>query len=130
MHTTYEPAPHNHSQHNQCRTPYAVIHILVLLMMGIMMPETCCDRSLIINIGLVVSCWFIPLHPTFHDARSQEPKTVVLIGPYEADFDTPLLISANFFILPIQCLYFPRTHIYVDCLQYFPFQFLYNWLLR
>jgi len=36
-----EPAPHNHSQHNQCRTPYAVIHGLVLLMMGIMMPETC-----------------------------------------------------------------------------------------
>jgi len=32
------PAPHNH---NQCRTPYAVIHGLVLLMMGIMMPETC-----------------------------------------------------------------------------------------
>jgi len=29
------------SQHNQCRTPYAVIHSLVLLMMGIMMPETC-----------------------------------------------------------------------------------------
>ena len=25
----------------QCRTPYAVIHGLVLLMMGIMMPETC-----------------------------------------------------------------------------------------
>jgi len=45
-------------------------------MMGIMMPETCLDRSLIINIGLVASCWFISLHPTFHDARSQEPKTV------------------------------------------------------
>jgi len=34
-------APHNHSLHNQCRTPYAVIHGPVLLMMGIMMPETC-----------------------------------------------------------------------------------------
>jgi len=34
------------------------------LMMGIMMPETCWDRSLIINIGLVASCWFISLHPT------------------------------------------------------------------
>jgi len=66
---------HNHSQHNQCRTPYAVIHGLVLLMMSIMMPETCWDRSLIINIGLVASCWFISLHPTFHDARSQQPKT-------------------------------------------------------
>ena len=50
------------SQHNQCRTPYAVIHGLVLLMMGIMMPETCWDRSSIINIGLVASCWFISLH--------------------------------------------------------------------
>ena len=41
VHTAYDPAPHNHSQHNQCRTPYAVIHGLVLLMMGIMMPDTC-----------------------------------------------------------------------------------------
>jgi len=62
VHTAYDPAPHNHSQHNQCRTPYAVIHGLVLLMMGVMMPETCWDRSLIINIGLVAYCWFISLH--------------------------------------------------------------------
>ena len=34
------------------------VHTLVLLMMGIMMPETCWDRSLIINIKLVASCWF------------------------------------------------------------------------
>ena len=54
---------------------YAVIHGLVLLMMGTMMPETCRDRSLIINIGLGASCWFISLHPTSHDAPSQEPKT-------------------------------------------------------
>jgi len=65
VHTAYDTAPHNHSQHNQCRTPYAVIHGLVLLMMGIMIPETCSDRSLIINIGLVASCWFISLHPMF-----------------------------------------------------------------
>jgi len=63
VHTAYDPAAHNHSKHNQCRTPYAVIHGLVLLMMGIMMPETCWDRSLIINIGLAASCWFISLHP-------------------------------------------------------------------
>ena len=61
VHTAYDPAPHNHNQHNQCRTPYAVIHGLVRLMMGIMMPEKCWDRSLIINIGLVASCWFISL---------------------------------------------------------------------
>jgi len=34
----YDPAPHNH---NKWRTPYAIVHGLVLLMMGIMMPETC-----------------------------------------------------------------------------------------
>ena len=39
-------APHDHSQHNQRRTPYAVIHSLVLLKMGIMMLETCWDRQL------------------------------------------------------------------------------------
>ena len=61
--TVCDPAPHNHSQHNQCRTPYAVVHSLVLLKMGIMMPETWWDRSLIINIRLVASCWFLFFHP-------------------------------------------------------------------
>ena len=42
----------------QCRTPYATVHNLVLLMMGIMMPAICWDKSLIINIRLVASCWF------------------------------------------------------------------------
>jgi len=87
VHTAYDPAAHNHSQHNQCRTPYAIIHGLVLLTMGIMMPETCCGRSLIIIIGLVASCWFISLHPAFHDARSQEPKKIGLHVKY------PLLLS-------------------------------------
>jgi len=36
VHTAYDPAAHD-----QCRTPHTVIHGLVLLMMGIMMPETC-----------------------------------------------------------------------------------------
>jgi len=60
VHTAYDPAPHN-----QCRTPYAVVHDLVLLMMGIMVPETCWDRSLIINTRLAASYWFLFLHPTF-----------------------------------------------------------------
>ena len=50
----------------KCRTPYAVVHCLVLLMMGIMMPETCWDRSLIMNIGLVASYWFLSLHLTYY----------------------------------------------------------------
>ena len=49
----------------QCRTPYAVIHGLVLLMMGIVMPKTCWDRSLIINIWLVASCWFLSLQTIY-----------------------------------------------------------------
>ena len=49
----------------QCRTPYAAVHTLVLLMMDIMMPETCWDKSLIINIRLVAFCWSHSLHPTF-----------------------------------------------------------------
>ena len=51
--------------YNQARTPYVAVHNLVLLMMGIIMPETCWNKSLIINIGLVASCWFLSLHPTF-----------------------------------------------------------------
>ena len=62
VHTACIPAPHSHSHHYQCRTPYAAVHTIVLLMMGIMMPETCWD-SLTINIRLVASCWFLSLHP-------------------------------------------------------------------
>jgi len=47
---------HTTTASNQCTTPYEVIHNLVLLKMGIMMPETCWDRSLIINTRLVASC--------------------------------------------------------------------------
>ena len=73
MFTTHYSTQRHYSSHIlrffplllQCRTPYAVVHGLVLLMMGIMMPETCWDRSLIINIRLVASCWFLSLHPTF-----------------------------------------------------------------
>jgi len=66
VHTTWDTSPHNHSQHNQCRTPYAVTHSLVLLMMCIMVPKTCWGRSLIIkNMWLFASCWFLSLHPTF-----------------------------------------------------------------
>jgi len=77
VHTACDPAPHNHSQHNQCRTPYAVIHGLVLLMMGIMMPKTCWDRSLIINIWLVASCWFLSLHPI---TKNVSNSALLLVG--------------------------------------------------
>jgi len=54
-------------QHNQCRTPYALAQGLVVLMMGIMMPETCWDRSWIINIRLVAFCWFSSLFALLED---------------------------------------------------------------
>ena len=70
VHTARSPTPHNHRQHNQRRTPHAVVYGLDLLMMGIMMSETCCDNKHQISL----SCWFLSLSsPYFHDARSQEP---------------------------------------------------------
>ena len=80
VHTARVQAPHNHSHHNQCRTPYAAVHTLVLLMMGIMMPETCWDKSLVINIRLVASCWFLSFHPTvkMHSHKSIKDKTQCL----------------------------------------------------
>ena len=65
--------------------PYAAVHTLVLLMMGIMMPETCWDKSLIINIRLVASCWFLSLHPTF-----------VMHGHKSLKFAVPLFLIVRF----------------------------------
>ena len=57
-HSSTQPQPSQPEHHTR------QWHSLVLLMMGIMMPETCWDKSLIINIRLVTSCWFLSLHPT------------------------------------------------------------------
>jgi hypothetical protein len=41
VHTAYTTAPHNHNQHNQAYFHEVLTSlVLVLLMMGIMMPET------------------------------------------------------------------------------------------
>jgi len=61
VHAAHDAAPQDHSQPRPThpgRTLHAVGHGLILLMMSIMMPETCWDRSLIIYIELVASCWF------------------------------------------------------------------------
>jgi len=100
MHTAYDPAPHNHSQHNQCRTPYAVVHSLILLMMGIMMLETCWDGSLIINIWLVASRWFFSLSSHYvHDARSQEPKIEYICNFSENTSLSPKFVTRVAYIL-------------------------------
>ena len=78
VHTACAPAPHNHRHHYQCRTPYAAVHTLVLLMMGIVMPETCWNKSLIINIRLVASCWFFSLHPTLSKHQTEGPRLLEL----------------------------------------------------
>ena len=58
-----------------------LLHTLVLLMMGIMMPETCWDKSLIINIRLVASFWLLSLHPTFMMHGHKSLKNSVLMLP-------------------------------------------------
>ena len=57
----HDAAPQDHSQSQPThpgRTPHAAGHGLILLVMCTMMPETCWNISLIINIELVASCWF------------------------------------------------------------------------
>ena len=49
VHTACFPASQDSSQHIKCWKPYAVIYGLVLLKMGIMMPETCWANGLVIN---------------------------------------------------------------------------------
>ena len=94
MHTDCDPAPHNHNQH---RTPYSVVHDLDLLMMGIMIPETCWNRSLIINIWLVASCWFLSLHPTFmrHGHKSLKLSTLYIILQFRLIIYTKWLWLCN-----------------------------------
>jgi hypothetical protein len=65
VHTACVPAPHDHSQHKRA-TPHALLNSLVLLTMGIMMPEICWE---LINQGnkhqiIVTPSWFYYL-PTW-----------------------------------------------------------------
>ena len=86
VHTVCVPAPHNHRHHNQCRTPYAAVHNLVFLMMDIMMPETCWDNSLIIDIRLVASCWFLSL-PLYNIPEGCISRSTIRYLPYLAFFE-------------------------------------------
>ena len=102
VHTACVPAPHSHSHHYQCRTPYAAVHTLVLLMMGIMMPETCWDKSLIINIRLVASCWFLSLHPTLKSLVSgvnMEHNWSRLVSYWFTDYLTKITCFDWFYFL-------------------------------
>jgi len=75
-HNRYQPHPAETSQHNTCSNIR-----LVLLKMGIMMPETC--REIVKNKHLTVaSCWF-SLTPQFaHNSRSQKPKALLPVSHF------------------------------------------------
>jgi hypothetical protein len=59
VHTVSSPAPLDFKRQYQCWTLYAVIHYIVLLMMGILMPESCWPKKHRINVICVASSWFI-----------------------------------------------------------------------
>ena len=72
-----------------------VLPHMVFLKMGIMMPETCCDRSLIINIRLVATCWFLSLHPTsmMHGHKSLRIWILILASNRASHYSNGLLPS-------------------------------------
>ena len=58
-----------------------------------------------INMGLFASCWFISLHPTLHDARSQEPKSRIF------QFLTFFSVCMdNSFSMAVSCMRHAGTH--------------------
>ena len=100
----------------QCRTPYAAVHTLVLLMMGITMPETCWYKSLItkhqISCILLVSL----SSPYVHAARSQGPKICLMMGIMmpETCWDKSLIINirlvASFWFLSLHPSFMMHGH--------------------
>jgi len=71
--------------------------VKVLLMMGIMMPETCWERSLIINIELVASCWFLSLHSTSTSLTHSQPKSLYNTLNYHCWFTIKQVICCGCF---------------------------------
>ena len=71
-------APHDHGKQNQCWTPHAGLHGLVLLTMGIMVSETCWDKRLKINLRLAASCWFLSL-PCIHVLCGMSLQAVTIV---------------------------------------------------
>ena len=74
----HDVAPQDHNQPQPThpgRTPHAVGHGLILLMLGIMMPETCWDRKF--DNKYRISCFLFGSlsSPNVHNTWSQETKT-------------------------------------------------------
>ena len=86
----------NHIQQNQHSTPHAVT-CLVLLKMGIMMPETCWD-SVDNKYLTVASCWFsLSLHNllTMHGHRNLKHTKDYSFLYFGAVFDLVMLLTVE-----------------------------------
>ena len=69
-----------------------------------MMPETCWDKSLIINIRLVASCWFLSLHPTF---MMHGHKCLKLLHLFSTIFYKVGIVMPSKTLVLIAILHFP-----------------------
>ena len=98
------------SGEQQCRTPYAAVHTIFLLMMGIMMPETCCD-SFIINIRLVTSCWSLSLHPKYNIKYDDGPLSQKLVINSRVTIKYYVVVSYGVHVQFVLLIYFEHNEM-------------------
>ena len=89
--TSYKTAPHNRYQSQPAEpAQYSICSntVFVLLKMGIMMPETCWDRSWLQTSNCCILLVFSISSHFAHDARSQEPKSnwIIVSGEITVSF--------------------------------------------
>jgi hypothetical protein len=81
LHTASSPAPLDHTRQYQCWTAYAVVHYIILLMMGTLVPEACGAKEHCINSICVASSWFITL-PNFTMHGNMNIKIIFSLVKY------------------------------------------------
>jgi len=87
-HNRYQPHPTEPAQHTMCSNTR-----LVLLKMGILMPETCWES--VDNKHLTVtSCWF---SLSLHNMNSNFPCTRAILSHLSDGFHQPVLVQLNIF---------------------------------
>ena len=76
-----------------------------------MMPETCWDKSLIINIRLIASCWFLSLHPTTTVFRwdSKQPAHMCSVCVTWIVTSVHICAACVSLELSLQCTYVQRV---------------------
>ena len=105
----------------QCKKPHAAVRTLVLLMMGIMMPETCWDRSLITNIRLVASCWFLSLHLSlfYFDFKCRKcPSARRASSTNAIDSDTDIFIGSSVSVNMMNWYHILLIHTFINCINF------------